>query len=435
MLEKRDYYRFPWSMNDNPIAWIEVTDICNIHCEGCYRQYLTGHKSLEQLKEEVDFFIKWRNPDNFSIAGGEPLIYPHILELLTYIAGKGVKPIILTNGIALTPEFLHELKKAGLAGFTMHIDSHQGRPNWKGKNEAEHNQLRQYYADMIAAEGGLSLAFNSTVYPDTFHEIPDVVRWGNANIEKVNGLVFITYRTATTDDTVATDIKDQQVDLSKLSYSRESFTDHFVTAPEVHDLIQESFPEYESSGYLGGSIRHDSYKWLIGAMIGSKKRMFGSIGAKTMEFAQIGYHMQKGRYMAYMDSGEVGPKVFWLSPWDKISRQARKTWRKDVLRHPGRLFDRIYVQSISIIQAPDVQKDGRADMCDSCPDITIYEGKFVNSCRMDEYRLFGGFVSLNEKERADAEAEAVKSLESSQAPLPKQTAEASHIEETVESVE
>ena len=39
--------------------------------------------------------------------------------------------------------------------------------------------------------------FNSTVYPDTFHEIPEVVRWGQANIEKVQGLVFITYRTAT----------------------------------------------------------------------------------------------------------------------------------------------------------------------------------------------------------------------------------------------
>jgi MoaA/NifB/PqqE/SkfB family radical SAM enzyme len=81
MLDKRDYYRLPWSMNDNPIAWIEVTDICNIHCEGCYRQYMTGHKTLEQLKEEVLFFKQWRNPDNFSIAGGEPLIHPHIVEL------------------------------------------------------------------------------------------------------------------------------------------------------------------------------------------------------------------------------------------------------------------------------------------------------------------------------------------------------------------
>ena len=84
-------------------------------------------------------------------------------------------------------------------------------------------------------------------------------------------------------------------------------------------------------------------------------------------------------------------------------RQARNKRWADVLRHPGHLFDDIYLQSIGIIQAPDILPDGRADMCDSCPDITIFEGKFVNSCRMDEYRLFGGFVSEVGKEKKEAE--------------------------------
>jgi len=404
MLDKRDYYRLPWSMNDNPIAWIEVTDICNIHCEGCYRQYMTGHKSMEQLKDEVQFFMKWRNPDNFSIAGGEPLIHPQIIDLVAFIAQQGVKPVILSNGMALTPELLRELKKAGLAGFTMHVDSHQNRPNWREKTEKEHNELRQHIADMVAAEGGLFLVFNSTVYPDTYHEIPEIVRWGQANIQKVQGLVFITYRTATTEDNFATDSHDQEVDLSKLSYTRESFHSHFITAPEVYQIIKENFPEYDAAGYLGGSIRHDSYKWLTGAMVGSPRKMYGSVGKKTMEFAQIGHHLKTGRYLAYLSSGRIGSKIFWLSPWDSSLRQARANRWDDVLRHPGHLFDDIYVQSIGIIQAPDVQPDGRADMCDSCPDITYYDGKFVNSCRMDEYRLFGGFVSLLEKEKQEAKA-------------------------------
>ncbi len=397
MLDKRDYYRLPWSMNDNPIAWIEVTDICNIHCEGCYRQHLTGHKTMDQLQEEVEFFMKWRNPDNFSIAGGEPLIHPQIVDLVALIASKGVKPIILSNGMALTPALLHDLKKAGLAGFTLHIDSHQNRPEWKNKNEKDHNQLRQQIADMVANEGGLFVVFNSTVYPDTFHEIPEVVLWAQANIKKVQGLVFITYRTATEEDNTGTDIHDQEIDLTKLSYTRESFHDHFVTAPEVYQIIKDNFPEYEAAGYLGGSVRHDSYKWLVGAMVGSQNQMYGSVGKKTMEMAQAGHHILKGRYLAYLQSNRIGSKIFLLSPWDSILRQARAKRRADVLRHPTRLFEEVYLQSIGIIQAPDIQPDGRADMCDSCPDITYYEGKFVNSCRMDEYRLFGGFVSLHEK--------------------------------------
>jgi hypothetical protein len=50
-----------------------------------------------------------------------------------------------------------------------------------------------------------------------------------------------------------------------------------------------------------------------------------------------------------------------------------------------------------------LQPDGRADMCDSCPDMTVYDGKLINSCRMDEYRLFGGFLSVTERAPAEVE--------------------------------
>ena len=404
-LEKDELYRLPWSMNDNAIAWLEITDKCNIYCEGCYRQHMTGHKTLDQIKEEILFFKKWRNPDNVSIAGGEPLIHPQITDIVAFIAQNGIKPVILTNAVALTPELLHELKKAGLAGFTVHIDSHQNRPHWKDKTEADLNELRQHVTDMVAAEGGLYLVFNSTVYPSTFNQIPDVVRWGQANYGRVHGLVFITYRTASSETNIGLAGGDHVVDLSKLAYTRERFDEKFVTSPEVYELIKDNFPEYEAAGYLGGSVLHTSYKWLIGAMVGSKKKAYGSVGKETMEIAQAGHHLLKGTYLAYLSQAEIGRKIFLTSPWDKTMRQAFRTWWKDVVRHPGRLFDGIYIQSIGIIQAPDLQGDGRADMCDSCPDMTYYDGKLINSCRMDEYRLFGGFLSVVEKSQEQAVAE------------------------------
>ena len=163
MIEKKDLYRLPWSMNDNPIAWVEITDVCNIHCEGCYRQRMTGHKKLDDIKEEILFFKKWRNPDNVSIAGGEPLVHQHILDVVSFVANNGIKPVVLTNGVALKPELVRDLKKAGLFGFIIHIDSHQNRPEWNGKSEADLNQLRQFYNDMVAEVGGLKVVFNSTV--------------------------------------------------------------------------------------------------------------------------------------------------------------------------------------------------------------------------------------------------------------------------------
>jgi len=413
-LEKRDLYRFPWSKNDNPIAWLEVTDICNLHCEGCYRQRLTGHKPLEEVKEEILFFKRWRNPDNVSIAGGEPLVHPQIVDIVAFIAENGIKPIVLTNAVKLTPEFLRELKQAGLAGFTFHIDSHQGRPDWQGKNEAEHNELREYYADMVAAEGGLITIFNSTVYPSTFREIPDVVRWGRAHIDKVHGLVFITYRILETEVAASVDATGQEVDASRLSYSTERFDEQFVTSPEVYGIIKDHFPEYEPSGYLGGTVRHDSYKWLIGAMIGSRDRMYGSVGAKTMEMAQAGHHFFCGTYLAYLSQIKVAPLVFLMAPWDRTVRQAAKNWLSDLFRHPGRLFGGVRMQTIGIIQAPDIQAGGQADMCDSCPDMTVWNGTLINSCRMDEYRLFGGMLSVAERARAQSEPESAVPEEASE---------------------
>jgi len=401
-LDKRNLYRLPWSMNDNAIAWLEATDICNMHCDGCYRQHLTGHKPLEQIQEEILFFKQWRNPDNVSIAGGDPLTHPQILDIVAFIRQNGIKPILLTNGLALTPELLHELKRAGLTGFTIHIDSQQTRPHWTGKSEAELNELRSYYADMIAREGGLCVIFNSTVYPSTLHEVPDVVRWGRANIDRVHGLVFITYRAATTDTQVAYDTANRQVDLSQLSYAKEHFGERFVTSPELYQLIKETSPEYEACAYLGGSILHSSYKWLIGTQLGTRRQVYGAVGKQAMEVAQVAHHLFCGTYLAYLSSPGLAGMALLLAPWDPIIRRAARNRLRDVLRHPGRLFDRLYIQSIGIIQAPDWQPDGRVDMCDSCPDMTVYDGKLVNSCRMDEYRLFGGPITALPKSSGES---------------------------------
>lgn len=401
-LDKRDLYRLPWSLNDNPIAWLEITDICNIHCEGCYRQTISGHKPLDQVKEELRFFKRWRNPDNVSIAGGEPLIHPDIMDIVAYIAELGMKPVVLSNAKALTPEVTRELKRAGLSGFTIHIDSHQTRPGWTGKSEAELNELRGQVTDTVSSVGGIYLVFNSTVYADTLSSVPDVVRWGRENLGRVHGLVFITYRTAAGETSIGRDAADEEVDLSQLSYVSETIDESFVNSPDVYRTIKEQFPEYEAAAYLGGSIRHDSIKWLAGAQLGGDGRVFGSIGKRSMEVAQAGHHLFKGTYLAYLSDAKVGAKVFLFSPWDPVLRQAAKQWWRAVLEKPSRLFQPVTAQTIGIIQAPDLQPDGRADMCDSCPDMTVYDGKLINSCRMDEYRLFGGFLSVVDKDKQKA---------------------------------
>ena len=52
-----------------------------------------------------------------------------------------------------------------------------------------------------------------------------------------------------------------------------------------------------------------------------------------------------------------------------------------------------------------------ADMCDSRPDMMVWKSTLINSCRTDEYRLFGRLVLVVERQRAKAIAGSIPSEE------------------------
>lgn len=393
---KENFFRLPWSKNDNPIGWLEVTDVCNIYCKGCYRQRLTGHKDLDEIKEEITLFKKWRNCDNISISGGEPLTHPHIEEIVEFTHKTKMKPILLTNAVLLKKDKLRDLKSAGLAGLTMHIDSYQERPEWKGKSEEDLNELRLHYAQQAHDVGRIFCSFNSTIYYENFDSIPIITKWANKHLDLVHSIIFITYRGVpiSADLEYASGGKEVNV-LDELSYIEESLDKIDITSVNVYNIVKETQPLYEASGYLGGTATHEAYKWFIGVLLGVKDKPLGSFGKKGMELVQAGHHFFYGTYPAYPLTNKTGRKVFLLSPFDKKIRKAAGKYFKN----PLNLARNVYVQSVGIIQAPDLTCTQNTDMCDSCPDMTWYDGQLINSCRMDEYRKFGGFIKMSLKDQ------------------------------------
>jgi hypothetical protein len=61
--------------------------------------------------------------------------------------------------------------------------------------------------------------------------------------------------------------------------------------------------------------------------------------------------------------------------------------------NPVKWFQPVYAQSIGIVQAPDMMENGMASMCESCPDMCVFDGNLVNSCRLDEYRKYGKMMN------------------------------------------
>ncbi len=386
-LNHLDYYRLPWNLTDNSISWLEPTAKCNLVCDGCYRlNEKDGHKPMDQVKEELDVFEKFRKADGVSIAGGDPLTHPNIIEIVEEIHKRGMKPILNTNGLALTKEFLIELKKAGAFGFTIHIDSKQGRPEWKGKNELELNELRLHYANMIADVGNLSCAFNSTVYEDTMKYIPEMVKWAEKHIDKVHVMVFILYR-AVMNKEVDFYLGPDKINMSALVYNEDPETRANIQAPEIVELIRKEYPDFDPCAYLNGSEKPDTFKWLLTGRLGRKNKIYGYVGRKGMEAIQMFHHLFNDRYLAYArpKDNKKGKSFLLMGLFDKKLRKSFFNYYKN----PLNIFRRLYYQSVMIIQPVDFVYNGKQNMCDGCPDMTVWNGQLVWSCRMEEQLNFG----------------------------------------------
>ena len=88
-----------------------------------------------------------------------------------------------------------------------------------------------------------------------------------------------------------------------------------------------------------------------------------------------------------------------LSVIDKDMRKIARQYLKSVLTNPLQLFTRLHYQSIMMIQPIDLLEDGSQNMCDSCPDMTVLDGKLVWSCRIEEPIKYGDFVRSVSKEK------------------------------------
>jgi hypothetical protein len=144
---------------------------------------------------------------------------------------------------------------------------------------------------------------------------------------------------------------------------------------------------------LNGTTVYETFKFLIIVNIGTKKHLYGNMGKTTMEMAQMFYHLFFGRYFAFLKSPKTGSKIFLLQFFDPQIRKSFIVFLKFLLKNPLSLFNRIYAQSIHF-QQPNEIIDGNVNLCDDCVNMMVWNGQLINSCRLDEYRLFGEAMTI-----------------------------------------
>ena len=79
-------------------AAFHITYVCTHHCPMCYANAgnTLKHPSINKIYNVVNMLIKWGIYD-ISLVGGDPAIYPHIIELISYMHENKIKVSVLSN--------------------------------------------------------------------------------------------------------------------------------------------------------------------------------------------------------------------------------------------------------------------------------------------------------------------------------------------------
>lgn len=89
-----------------------LINLCNYNCTYCFGKFPDKQElSLTDAYAVVDniaryFKTQGINDGRINLAGGEPLLYPHLEELIDYINVYGIKVSVITNGSMLTEDII-----------------------------------------------------------------------------------------------------------------------------------------------------------------------------------------------------------------------------------------------------------------------------------------------------------------------------------------
>ena len=119
----------------------QVTTKCPYQCPQCYMKRGENQLPLECAKDVIDFAHS-NGAQAIQITGGEPILYDHLLELISYANNYGMYSFMATSGYGSDRELYKELKNCGLSALCVSINN---------IDETYNAKSRMTYEESIAA--------------------------------------------------------------------------------------------------------------------------------------------------------------------------------------------------------------------------------------------------------------------------------------------
>lgn len=159
---------------------LNLTQRCNLACDHCYldakilKEGSTDELNTGEIKTVLSDIADLSPECMVVLTGGEPLLRRDIEELASHASALGLMVVIGSNGLMLTPKRIESLKRAGVAGIGISLDSlvPEKHDVFRGRKGAWDKTMAAIDA---CVAGGLAFQLHFSVTDDTADEIDDMV--------------------------------------------------------------------------------------------------------------------------------------------------------------------------------------------------------------------------------------------------------------------
>ena len=160
---------------------IEFSRVCNFSCSYCYVADRSCKDELTRAEiKNVILQAKALGARKIIILGGEPSIYPHLVEMLRFLGREGLESEMFTNGSGIDQELaavLAEEKVRVVLKLNSRDEAVQDRlAGKKGAFQTIHRALASLRAAGYPA-ADLFLAISTVICKQNFKELPAMWQW------------------------------------------------------------------------------------------------------------------------------------------------------------------------------------------------------------------------------------------------------------------
>lgn len=162
---------------------LELSRECNLRCIYCYSEAgepLEGELDIEEIRSAIDQAVALGARRIIVLGGGEPLVHPHVMDIVRHLHARGVGIDLFTNGTLISADMAREFKALGVHPVIKMNSLREDVQDLLAGRKGAAREIRRGFAHLVEAgypAEGLPMGVQSIICRQNLAELPDMWTW------------------------------------------------------------------------------------------------------------------------------------------------------------------------------------------------------------------------------------------------------------------